>query len=193
MKKTLFIIIQLMFSSYSMALTGLEAGSKVPDLSLKDIAGKSIELAKLQKTTVLVFYRGSWCPYCIKQLKSIDKEVMPKLNLKTQQLIAISVDSVKVAKKMKRNNNFSFDLISDSNALSLTAFKIVNKLDANLVKTYKNSYKIDIEKDSGQTHHMIAHPAVFIIKAGRVLYSDVHADYKQRTSNSTILKELGDK
>jgi len=58
------------------------------------------------------------------------------------------------------------------------------------VTKYKSSYKIDVEGYSGENHHMVAHPAVFIIKDGKVSFADAHLDYKKRTENSKILEAL---
>jgi peroxiredoxin len=190
-KNLLLIILITTFCHTAFAITGLEKGDNVPNITLKDTAGNSFNLAKQDKTTVVVFYRGSWCPYCVKQLKSINSEVIGKLDSKSMQLVAVSVDRPKVAMKMKRNFKLNYPVLSDRTASSLKAFKIVNKVDGNLVKTYKNSYKIDIEADSGETHHMIAHPGVFIIKDSKIIYADVHTNYKERTKNTEILNALG--
>lgn len=183
------IALILIFSLNTFALTGIDKGVNVPDLKLKDTEGKVYDLSNLDRPVALVFYRGAWCPYCVKQLISIEKEVVPKLKDKAQ-LIAISVDSLKEASKMKEKQHFSFPIVSDPKANSLKAFKIINKLDDELVKKYKSAYQIDVEKSSGETHHMVAHPAVFVIENGKVTYRDVHTNYKERTKNQEILKNL---
>ena len=91
---------------------------------------------------------------------------------------------------MKRNHGFTYNIISDPKAESLKEFKIINKLSDKLVSMYKSSYSIDVEADSGEKHHMIAHPAVFIINKGKIVFSDIHLNYKQRTENSEIIKAL---
>lgn len=168
---------------------GLGVGMKSPNIEIKNIEGKEIILDDMDKKTVLVFYRGSWCPYCMKQLQSIQKEIMPKLD-KNSKVVAISVDQKIIAKKMQKKYQYTFDIVSDPKAELLLAFNIVNKLDDKLVKKYKQSYKIDIEGDSGQTHHMVAHPAVFVIKNAKITYQDIHKEYKDRTKNDDILAAL---
>ena len=186
----ILLITFVFLSNLTHALTGLKSGDKVPSLNdLKTTEGRSVALKDKSTIAVLVFYRGSWCPYCVTQLKSIENEVMPKIK-KGVKLFAISVDSLVKAKKMKRNFKFSFDIISDPKAISLQKFKIINKVGPGLVRKYKTSYGIDIEGDSGETHHMIAHPAVYIIKEGHIIFSEVHENYKQRTKNSKILEVL---
>ncbi len=188
MLKYIFIL----FSINVFSVSGLEVGAKAPEIKLETITGKNITLGKAQKVTVLVFYRGAWCPYCVKQLNEIEKDLMPKI--KDVEVVAISVDRKKIASKMKAKFKYSFNIVSNSTANILKDFKIANKLDELLVKKYKNSYKIDIEGDSGETHHLVAHPAVFIIsKDGTVSYADIHVDYKQRTKIKDILKALGSK
>ncbi|MFG1501348.1 redoxin domain-containing protein [Halobacteriovorax sp. XZX-3] len=168
---------------------GLGVGTKSPNIEIKNIEGTEIILDDSDKKTVLVFYRGSWCPYCMKQLQSIQTEVMPKLD-KSSKLVAISVDKKMIAHKMKKKYQYTFDIVSDPKASLLLAFNIVNKLDDKLVQKYKQSYKIDIEGDSGQTHHMVAHPAVFVIRNGKITYQDIHKEYKDRTKNDDILAAL---
>lgn len=187
MKKILYLL--MLVPTMVFATEGLKVGYKAPELKLKDTDGRLINLMSGKKSYVVVFYRGAWCPYCINQLKNIQMQVMPKLG-QTTELIAISVDRPKVARKMKDKNNFSFRVVSDSKATSLKAFNIINKISDDLVAKYKEAYKIDVEGDSGETHHMIAHPAVFIIKKGLVSFADVHTNYKMRTKNKEILDNI---
>lgn len=185
MKKILFLLFILPHLVF--AITGLKKGSSVPQISFKDIEGISVNLLKSKDPIVLVFFRGSWCPYCMKQLESIEKDLSD--SVKTN-LVAISVDNLSVAKKMKDKYKLNFQIVSDPKAKILKAFNIANKLDDKLVKKYKSSYKIDVERASGETHHLVAHPAVFVVKNGVISFVDVNVNYKVRTDNADILKAL---
>ncbi|MBC76053.1 MAG: hypothetical protein CME64_08545 [Halobacteriovoraceae bacterium] len=182
-------IVLALFLSTVFAAEGVKVGEKVPVEKIVTTEGKEIDLTLSNKEYVLVFYRGSWCPYCMTQLKSIQSEVVPKLKTK-QAVIGISVDRSAVAKKMKRKFDLGFHIVSDPKAELLKKFEIANKLDEKLVKKYKNSYSIDVEGDSGEKHHIVAHPAVFIVKSGKIKYADVHLNYKERTKNTEILENL---
>ena len=50
-------------------------GMTVPAISVLDQAGKTVDLTATikQKPTVLVFYRGGWCPYCNTQLAGLQQ------------------------------------------------------------------------------------------------------------------------
>lgn len=183
------MLLVLSWPTRATSLVGLAEGIKVPELSLQTTSGNTINIGRQEKTTVLVFYRGSWCPYCVKQLKDIEETLMPNLP-KNVQVLAISVDRLKVAKKMKKKQGLSFVVISDPKATSLKSFRIANKISDELNKKYKSTYKIDIEADSGEKHHLVAHPAVFVVKDNKIAFRDVHIDYKMRTSTQKILSVL---
>lgn len=188
--KSFLLSFLFMFSAFG--LEGLKVGEKVPDVTLKTLEGKSIKVHGEENSMVLLFYRGSWCPYCMKQLKKVNSELVGELDSFGARLLAISVDRPTVAKKMRDKFDFQFPIVSDPKAESLKAFNIVNKLSDKLVEKYKSSYNIDVEGDSGETHHMVAHPAVFIVKDGEVVFADVHTNYKKRTDNQKILDALED-
>ena len=50
-----------LLANITFALTGLTVGSDVPNITLKNTAGRDFNFAKQsKKTTIAVFYRGSW-------------------------------------------------------------------------------------------------------------------------------------
>src|SRR5262245_47760074 len=48
-------------------------GEEAPDFTLEDIQGNQVSLssARGKSATVLVFYRGFWCPFCARQLSEL--------------------------------------------------------------------------------------------------------------------------
>src|SRR5579863_4809615 len=53
----------------------LGKGTRIPKLRLKTIDGQSFDLnaAVARKPTVLIFYRGGWCRYCMRQLSGMEE------------------------------------------------------------------------------------------------------------------------
>ena len=77
MKKLLLttcLAICVFMSNAQMYPAGLKVNDKAPDFSSKDQNGKIISLKDELKRgkVVLIFYRGQWCPYCNKELKSME-------------------------------------------------------------------------------------------------------------------------
>ena len=53
----------------------IAVGAAAPDAALRDLDGNDVTLHAIvaEKPTVLIFYRGSWCPYCNLQLSDLVK------------------------------------------------------------------------------------------------------------------------
>ena len=68
------------------------------------------------------------------------------------------------------------------------AFGVAYKLDTQTLEKLA-SYEIDIEKASGETHHILPVPAVFLTdKNGMITYRYFDADYTKRLSSENLLK-----
>ena len=106
MFRSLLITALLALSSQAIAATAtniansaeqvspLLPGLTIQNVDLKDQFGKSVSLGERfkEKTTVLIVYRGGWCPYCSRQLVSVQK-IEKQLASLNAQIIAISPDS----------------------------------------------------------------------------------------------------
>ena len=165
-------------------------GQSLPKLVLKtaDDAPFDLNAAVAEKDTVLIFYRGGWCPYCnahLGQLQSIESDLV-KLGF---QIIAVSPDRPEVLKGHGEEEGFKYRLLSDSEMTAAQALGIAFKVDNATVEKYKTSYGIDIEADSGQKHHLLPVPSVFIVgKDGAIQFSYVNPDYKIRIDSGVLLK-----
>src|SRR5258706_2886589 len=69
----------------------VSVGEEAPDFTLEDMQGNHVALAaaKGKAPTVLVFYRGYWCPFCAHQLAELRSPL--KAN-ESGRLLAIPVD-----------------------------------------------------------------------------------------------------
>ncbi|MHC4266028.1 MAG: peroxiredoxin-like family protein [Planctomycetota bacterium] len=163
-------------------------GTKIPDVKLQDINGNTVDLMKITqaKPTVLIFYRGGWCPYCnthLGQLKQIESQVLDL----GYQIVAISPDRPSELKVSLDKIEMNYTLLSDSSADAAKAFGIAFKVDDNTLEKYKG-YGIDLEKSSGQSHHILPVPAVFVIDTnGLINFQYVNPDYKTRLDPSVLL------
>ena len=138
-----FLIFILMSSSVSFADSnkGLSVGSSAPQFRATNIKGGKFNLKKTlnEKSVVLVFYRGGWCPYCNLQLRALQSEVLPSLKQKNVELVAISVDTVEEGAKTLKQESLGFTVLSDSKASVIKKYKADYVVPDELVKKYKNS------------------------------------------------------
>ncbi len=164
-------------------------GDAIPEATLRDEEGREVSLRSLVdgKPTVLVFYRGGWCPFCTQHLKELAGIVKP-LEDAGVQVLAISMDRPEKLVATPGRDALGYRLFSDSDAASAKAFGIDFIVDDATVEKYKG-YGIDLDGASGRDHHILPHPAVFVCDAtGTLRLVEVNPDYKVRVPAATILK-----
>lgn len=169
--------------------TPLKVGDSIPDVKLRTEEDKEVSLRKLisEKPTVLIFYRGGWCPFCNRQLQSL-AGIEDDLNKAGVQLLAISMDQPAKLKATPDREKLHYRLLSDSDAAAATAFGIAFKVDDATVEKYKG-YGINLDAASGRDHHILPHPAVFVADtSGKIRFAHVNPDYKVRLEPKEILE-----
>lgn len=169
--------------------TPLKVGDSIPDVKLRTEDDKEVSLRKLvsKKSTVLIFYRGGWCPFCNRQLQSL-AGIEDDLNKAGVQLLAISMDQPAKLKATPDREKLHYRLLSDSDAAAATAFGIAFKVDDKTVEKYRG-YGINLDSASGNDHHILPHPAVFIANTNAVIrFAHVNPDYKVRLEPAKVLE-----
>ncbi|MCB0337982.1 MAG: AhpC/TSA family protein [Bdellovibrionales bacterium] len=165
-------------------------GQQVPSAIIRDMEGNQIDFHTVlnREPVVLIFYRGGWCPYCNTHLGQL-AEVQDELKELGYRLVAVSPDRPEKLKESQTKNNLGYSLYSDSKMELAKAFGVAFKLDHETVRKYLEEYKIDIEGDSGETHHLLPVPAVFVIDyRGKVRFRYYNADYKVRIDAQQLVK-----
>jgi peroxiredoxin len=170
----------------------LKEGDSIPDVKLRTDDNQEVSLRKLvaEKPTVLIFYRGGWCPFCTRHLSDL-AGIEQDLEKAGARLLAISMDQPSKLRETPNRDKLGYRLLSDSDAVAAKAFGIAFQVEDDLVRKYKDSYKIDLEAASGQTHHILPHPAVFVVNtAGKIQFAYVNPDYKVRLEPAKILEQV---
>lgn len=154
----------------------IKVGETAPDFTLTDQTGKTVHLTSLKTPTVLVFYRGHWCPFCARQLA--DLRTLPKADDKFR-LFALSIDpaekSIGLAKKIASDGKgeLPFPLLSDPEHKTIDAYGLVD-----------TAYE-------GQEIYGIPHPTILILDKNRkVRWISISQDYKKRPTNIEIRAQL---
>lgn len=167
----------------------IEVGSHIPNVKITAADGSGVRLHNLvgEQKTVIVFYRGSWCPYCTRHLAALG-EVEGALLEQGYQIIAISPDRETYIRRLQTNSEFNFSLYSDSRLRAASAFGLTFKLDEPTLEQLA-SYEIDIEAASGRRHHLLPVPAVYIVDTdGEIQFRYYNPDYSKRLDPNAILQ-----
>jgi peroxiredoxin len=84
--------------------------TQLPEISLPDQSGRPTSL-KAGKPLLLVWFRGSWCPYCKRQLAEIASEASRYRD--QVRIVAVAPDPPEPLAKMQRELSLPFSLLSD--------------------------------------------------------------------------------
>ena len=194
----LFITVTVILSTYSLIaqtvnvaqeptdISPLLIGEKIPSISLLDINGKPVDLQELagRKQSILVFYRGGWCPYCNLHLADL-QTIEPDILAAGYQIVAISPDSPESLSASVEKNKLNYILLSDNDAELIKAFGLAFKAPERYVEL--------LNKSSGGKNKdvLLPVPAVFILnKQGDILFEYINPDYKKRLKGSLLMAAL---
>lgn len=151
-------------------------GMRAPDFTLAKYGGGTVTLSSLRgrKQVVLVFYRGFWCPYCIRQLTEMRQLLDANLK-KDTELLVVSVDNADGTRQTVTRISADgavpdYTFLSDPDHAVIARYGILNP------------------NGGGRG---IPHPATYVIdKAGMVRWRDIETDYTIRPANGAIVAAL---
>jgi len=163
----------------------LQVGDVIPETTLKTVDGELVSLSKLinDKPTILVFYRGGWCPYCnqhLAELADIEDQILDA----GYQILAVSPDSPENLNKTLDKNDIKYTLLSDSHGDLIKAMGIA----------YQATFIFENFRSKGATGEkldLMPVPSLFVVSTdGTILYEYVNPDYKVRMSGEELFSYL---
>jgi peroxiredoxin len=166
---------------------GLAVGQPAPDAAIIDIAGQPQQLASMYQSgpTLVVFYRGGWCPFCNVQLNQLSK-AKAEFDARGVQLVAISVDLPSEAAKTQAKQGVPFAMCSDPKLSAHRAFNVIHETSA-VEGAAMKGFGIDLAAYSGETHSSFAIPSIFLIEGGQIRFAHIDNDYQTRPSPTQLL------
>lgn len=167
----------------------LPVGARVPAGTVQTVNGATLELATAvaDKPTVLVFYRGSWCPYCNRHLAALG-EIEPELLKLGYQILALSPEGAAGLKAAAEKNHLNYRLLSDQAMQAASAFGLAFRVEAKTVTAY-TGHGITLAAVPGEPDaRWLPVPAVYLIgRDGLVKFVHTNPDYKARLSAAQVM------
>lgn len=173
------------------AKKALNIGAKMPSFKLKDSTGKIVESSDLLKrgNLVVVFYRGSWCPFCNLYLRSLQKNIV-QIKEAGGNLVAVSVENPDNSLKVSRKNELGFTVLSDPNLTTARKFGIVYQMPKETDELYKTR-GLDVAKHNEMERAELPLSATYIVnQKGEIVYAYLEPDYKKRAAPEVIVEAL---
>jgi peroxiredoxin len=174
------------------ALLSLQEGERVDDFELPDTSGRLVRLSTLSARgpVVLTFYRGSWCDYCQKYLRTLD-QALDQLREAGAELIAISPQTPEHSATTADRLDLGYPMLSDADNHVARRFGLVFRLP----EAFRNAYDvlgIDLPRYNGTHSFELPIPATYVIaRDNRIVYASADPDYTKRPDPAAVLAKLG--
>jgi peroxiredoxin len=167
-------------------ISPLLIGESLPNANLQNLEGKDINLKDVLKVkpTVLVFYRGGWCPYCNMQLSRLVKIEKEIIDLGFQ-IVAITPDDYQNLKNTEEKDSINYQLYSDPNGKLIQDVGIAFQTPT-MVKGY-----IATKGQKGKTSDVMPVPTLMVVDMeGKIKFEYINPNYKERMSSEMLLAVL---
>lgn len=166
-------------------------GQAAPDFTLPDAKGRPVHLADLLKKgpVALTFYRGGWCPYCNRQLKSY-QDHLAEIHALGAKLVAISPQLPDATVSTEEKDALAFPVLSDAGNRVARTYGLVFRVPDEVIPIYRK-FGVDLEASNGDRSHELPMPGTYIIgQDGIIRLSYVQADYSRRLPVEDLLAGL---
>ena len=176
-KFILSLLLLLMTSSFAGEIaknanetSPLEVDTKVKNSKTYDASGEKTSMKKMLRegNAVFVFFRGQWCPFCMRHLNTF-KDLPAKLKKVNAKLYIVSAEAPKTAKKLQKRFP-EFTVLSDNEGELMADFGIAFKSGRGILPV----------------------PAVYLVekKSKKVVFAFSDKNYRNRLAADKIAEAL---
>lgn len=175
-------------------ITPLMTGDRAPSFTVRTVDDEpySFDPDHLDSATILISFRGGWCPYCNMHLSEL-RTVIPELKQKGFDVLFLSNDRPDMlysGLKMETQeaiDGLDYVILSDADVNAAMALGTAFRTDKGMTD-YLEGKNRDYAGSSIGKHNALAVPAVYMIdQNGEIVYDFVNPDYKIRLSADDLL------
>jgi peroxiredoxin len=167
----------------------LAVGATAPGVNLLNADGSSFDLgaAFSEKPTILIFYRGGWCPYCTRELGEL-AEFEAQFTALGYQIIAISADAPAGLAPTADQPHLAYRLLSDRGMVAADAYHVAFRVSDAVVEKYK-AYKIELAPIPGEpAARWLPVPTAYVIGRDHIIrFAYSNPDIKVRVPAAELL------
>ena len=172
----------------------VKTGEMAPKFTVRTVDDEPyvFDPKNLDAPTIIVTFRGGWCPYCNLHLSEL-KDVVPELKGKGVDVLFLSGDRPEILyNSLKQETQEDIDgmgytILSDADIDAAKALRIAFRQEQATIDRYENN-GMDIAGSSMKNFGVLPVPAVYVIDSnGMVTFSFVEADYKVRLPAADLL------
>jgi peroxiredoxin len=181
------VIAELNIAASAEETMPMKAGEKVPDFTVYNVDGTPyhFQADNVERTTVLITFRGGWCPYCNTQLQEL-REVLPEIKASGVDILFLSGDRPEILySNLKQETQHSiasldYTILSDARLDASMALGLAFKMPDNTLERFRDRNR-EIDDSSIAIHNALPIPAVYVINTkGYIAFAYTNPDYKVR-------------
>ena len=165
----------------------MQAGETAPDFTVYRVDGTPFEFKAraLDNPTMIITFRGGWCPYCNAHLQEL-RTVLPVISQSGVDVLFLSGDRPEILySNLKQETqesiaNLDYTIYSDAKLEASMKFGLAFRMPENTLSNFRNRNR-DMDDSSIAIHNALMIPAVYIINTdGIITYAHTNPDYKVR-------------
>ena len=172
----------------------LKKGDRAPEFTVRTVDGSPyvFDPDNLEKPTILISFRGGWCPYCNMHLSEL-RTVIPEIREAGYDVLFLSNDRPEILySSLKLETQEDIDgldyvILSDADINAAKALGTAFRIDKGMKQRFDERGR-DYAESSIDKYDALAVPAVYVIdRSGMIVYDFVEADYKVRLPADELL------
>jgi len=173
----------------------LQAGQAAPQFVVRTVDNEAYVFnpRELEGPTVLITFRGGWCPFCNMHLSEL-KDIVSEIDALGVDVLFLSGDrpdllySTLSRETQEDIDGLDYTILSDADAQAAIALGIAFKASQKTIDR-RNEKQQDIEDSSMLRHGVLPVPAVFAIgRDGMIGYAYANPDYKVRLPADELMQ-----
>ncbi len=167
----------------------LAVGKKAPDATVTASNGGTVKLhdAFAGKPTILIFFRGGWCPFCSRHLAALGEHELELRGL-GYQILAVTAEPAAKLAATAESNHVRYRLLSDQAAEAATAYGVAFRVPGDTGKAYREN-GIELTAAPDGNGFWLPVPTAFIIdREGVVRFVYSNPDPSVRITPEELLK-----
>lgn len=172
----------------------LRSGQRAPNFIVRDVNGKAVNFDPdaLERPTLIITFRGGWCPFCNFHLSELHT-VVPEIAALGVDILFLSGDRPELlyeslsAETRATIAELDYTIYSDADAQAAIAFGLAFKASEQTIQRRADQGQ-DVAGSSMLEHGVLPVPAVYAIdRSGTIRFDFVEADYTVRLPAAELL------
>jgi len=155
----------------------LVVGKKLPHFSLKDVEGNSVTSADIsQQASLIMFYRGNWCPLCMAQIKEVAAQYR-QLEVRGIKIYMVSPQSEGHTKGLAKRFDVNMNFLIDEDNKAADSLRIIAK----------NGLPMGLQA-LGYDSDTVMPTVVMTNNDGKIIFADLTDNYRVRPEPEDFLR-----